>query len=235
MKKFLIITLISLSSIQPARAGGGYAGATEFTQILNNIQLADQYAQQVMQYENQLMQYDTMLKNLAQHPFGNISPELYKLTSNSAKVISASRDIGSNMAKVDKNFADQFNSPLAKSFADRFKGWSENSNDALKASMLNAGLQRENFKSDEAALDALVRKNQQSEGNLAAVKTLGEINAAQVQEMQKLRDLISQQQLAENTYMAAQTAKEQAQKDDNNKLMYIAPRELPTPPPPRIK
>lgn len=227
MKNFLIITLIFLSSIQPARAGGGgFAGATEWTQILNNLQLADQYAQQVLQYQNQLMQYDTMLKNLANHPLGNISPELYKLASNSSKVIAASKDIGSNMAKVDKNFADQFNSPLAKAFGERFKGWSENSNDALKAAMLSAGLQRENFKSDEAALAALVKKNEQSEGALAAAKTLGEINAAQVQEMQKLRDLISQQQIAENTYMVAKTSKEQAVQDINDSVGKSTP--LPT-------
>ena len=73
--------------------------------------------------------------------------------------------------------------------------------------MLNAGLQRENFASDEAALKALVEKNKKSDGNLGALKTLGEINAQQLQESMKMRDLISQQQLAQNTYMASQAAK----------------------------
>lgn len=218
MKTILLILVLIFPSIQPARAGGGGGidGATEHTQIFNNILLADGYAQQILQYQNQLLQYETMLKNLSNNPIGNISPQLNALVSNHAKVMAGSKDIGSTMARVDQDFAGQFQSPIAASYADRFRGWTSHSNDALKASMLNAGLQRENFANDEAALKALVEKNQASEGNLGALKTLGEINAAQLQESMKLRDLISQQQIAQGTYLAAQNAKEKDKGDMND-------------------
>lgn len=232
MKTLLLVLVLILPSIQPARAGspGGINGATESTQILNNLLLADGYAQQIMQYQNDLMRYQTMIKNLAEHPLGNLSPQLGALASNHARVMAGSKDIGSTMARVDQNFAAQFQNETAASYADRFRGWTNHSNDSLKASMLNAGLQRENFANDEAALVALVTKNQASDGNLGAIKTLGEINAQQLQESMKLRDLISQQQIAQGSYLAAQNAKEQTREDANKSLMYIAPRELPTPP-----
>ena len=192
-----------------AQAGsiGTVNASSETTQILNNLQLVESHAQQVVQYQNDLLRYNTMIKNLAEHPLGNISPSLNTLVSNHARVMAASRDIGSTMARVDQDFAGQFQNPTAASYAERFRGWTTNSNDALKASMLNAGLQRENFANDETALKALVEKNQASDGNLGALKTLGEINAAQLQESMKLRDLISQQQIAQGSYLVAQNSK----------------------------
>lgn len=231
MKTLILILILLLPSIR-AEAGspGGVNGATESTQILNNVLLADGYAQQVLQYQNQLLQYETMLKNLANNPIGNISPQLNTLITNHARVMAGSKDIGSTMARVDQDFAGQFQSPIAATFAEKFRGWTTHSNDGLKAMALNAGAQREGFQSDEDALRALVEKNQASEGNLGAIKTLGEINAQQLQESMKLRDLISQQQVAQASYLAAQNSKEQAKSDAQRKLMRIDPRTMPTPP-----
>lgn len=198
--------MLAMGSAQAGSIGTVNA-SSETTQILNNLQLVESHAQQVVQYQNDLLRYNTMIKNLAEHPLGNISPSLNTLVSNHARVMAASRDIGSTMARVDQDFAGQFQNPTAASYAERFRGWTTNSNDALKASMLNAGLQRENFANDETALKALVEKNQASDGNLGALKTLGEINAAQLQESMKLRDLISQQQIAQGSYLVAQNSK----------------------------
>lgn len=214
MKRLFFALSILLSSAKVLAGGGGAAaGATEITQIRNNVELAAQFAQQLVAYENQLQQYQTMVTNLAAHPLGNILPDLQVLAVNSARVISASSNIGSSMARVDQNFSTQFQSPLAGTFADKFKAWTTNSNNTLKAAMLNAGLQRENFSSDSAALQALVTKNQQSTGNLNAIQTLGEINTAGIQENMKLRDLISQQQIAVNTALATKAAQDQQKQD----------------------
>lgn len=224
MKPLFLFLALALPSATALGGGGGMSGgATEVTQIMNNVQLADAYAQQTLQYQNQLLQYQTMLKNLAEHPVGNISPTLNAIASNSAKIMQASSDIGSTMARVDQNFADQFKNPKAASFAERFRGLTTTTHDALRAAMLNSGLQRENFRSDEAALIALVDKNQRSDGNLGAIKTLGEINAQQLQEQMKLRDLISQQQLATGSYMAAQAAKQQETQDLNDRVGQSTP------------
>lgn len=220
MKTLFLILILVLPSIRPAAAGSvaGTGGASEVTQIMNNVQLANAYAQQVMQYQNQLLEYETMLKNLAENPVGNIAPQLNYLITNHARVMASSKDIGSTMARVDQDFAGQFQSPIAASFADKFRGWTTHSNDGLKAMALNAGSHREGFQNDEDALRALVQKNQASEGNLGAIKTLGEINAQQLQESMKLRDLISQQQVAEASYMAAKNSKEQATQEMNDSI-----------------
>lgn len=212
--RLVLALAVALASGSALAGGGGLTGgATEMTQILNNVQLAESYAQQVMQYQNQLLQYETMLKNLLAHPNGVTTPNLSQLASNQAKIMSMGTDISSSMARVDTNFATTFKSPTAATFATKFNLWTNTSHDALRAAMFNAGLQREQFADDATAVQALTTNVASSQGNLAALQALGGLNAAQLQESMKLRDLISQQQIAQNTYLAAQAAKEQARQD----------------------
>lgn len=210
-----------------AHAGAMAGGASEVTQIMNNIQLMLTYEQQTEQLISDGMRLESMLKNLKDHPMGYVAPNLNAIASNMGRVISASKDIGNTMARVDQNFATQFKSPMAGTFADKFKSWTSHSTDALKAAMLTAGVQRENFGSDTAALQKMVANNQASDGALSAAKTLGTINAAQVQELIKLRELLTQQQLAANTHILAQGAKET--EEHNNQMNLATPYTKPIP------
>ena len=207
------LATLALSSGNADAGGGATGGATEVTQIVNMTQLVASYGQQVMDYENQLMQYATMIQNLKANPLGVLAPDLAKATQDAARLWSMGTNIASSMADVDRRFAEAFKSPVAMNFADKFSNWNNTSSDALRSAMLNAGLQRENFVSDQAALQQLVARVQASEGTVAGLQALGSLNAAQIQESMKLRDLISQQQVAQNTYLASQNAKDQARED----------------------
>ncbi|WP_263770117.1 hypothetical protein [Propionivibrio soli] len=212
-----------------AFAGGGMGGgATEVTQIINMTQLIMSYAQQVEQYAVELKQYETMTRNLMENPAGVLAPDLTRMASNASRIMAVGKDIASSMARVDANFASTFNNPTAASFGAKFAQWTDASNDALRASLRNAGLQREQFKDDNAALQAMTQSVAQSQGNLAALQALGSLNAAQIQESMKLRDLVSQQQVAQNTYLAAQNAKDQAKQDDVNVLLQPYSKKIPT-------
>ncbi|MHB1358290.1 MAG: TrbJ/VirB5 family protein [Rhodocyclaceae bacterium] len=216
----------------PAMAGGGgIAGATEITQILNNAQLVQQYATQAQQYVTQLQQTQTMLTNLMENPLGVLSPDVLRIANNMAKLHSMGKDIGSSVARVDENFAKMFNSAEAMNFAEKFKTWTEGSTDGLKSAMQNAGMQREQFADDATALQELTKRVSSSQGNLAALKTLGNINAKQIEESMKLRDLIATQQLATNQHLIAQAQKEQKIDDMNARLWQFENKPLPTPRP----
>jgi len=218
MKKFLVglVVFVCLPSYAGTVAGTG--GATEVTQILNNVQLTASYAQGAQRLQQQILMYAAMVKNLENNPLGAVIPDMNILVSNQAKIIAAGTDIGSSMATVDTNFAKNFNNPTAATYGEKFGAWTTTSTSALKTAMLNAGLQRENFADDTTALQALVTKNQASTGDLGALKTLGEINTSQLQESMKLRDLISSQQLATGTYLAAQASKGQAATDNDKAI-----------------
>lgn len=214
-----MLTAIALFSTTlhsvPAFAGGVVAGATEFTQIANNIQLVAQYMKQVQQYATQLQQYQAQLQNLVQNPFGalGIDPGVSQLIGNIGTVMSATNAIGNTMKSIDSNFASTFQNPLAASFADKFKGWTDTTLGTLNAAMKGAGLQRESFATDTQALQALFKQSQSSTGTVAAVQQLSALTSMQIQQTQKLGDLLSSQTIAASTWMAAQTSKQQADQD----------------------
>lgn len=226
--KFLALVLLTTVPA-PAMATGAVAGATEFTQIVNMIALADGYAQDALRYQNEIMRYEIMAKNMINNPMGVSGPNLGLLIRNQERIMALGQDIGSSVSKVDENFARQFKNPQAGEFGVKFKMWTNTSLDGLKAAMENNGLHRENFRNDNEALEALATKVQASEGNLAAAKTLGEVNVAQLGESIKLRDLLSQQSQAINTYYASQVSKEQIRSEANDGVMKFGKPVRPNP------
>ena len=192
--------------------------ATEPTQIMNNIKLAASYAQQVQQYQTQLQQYQTQLTNMRLNPASVAPSGLDKLISGIGKIMSAGGSIGNSMAEVDATFSKTYKDKLAGTYAENFRAWTESSQDTLGAAMRAAGMHRDAYSSDSAALSALFAKSQTSQGTVAALQTLSEINVSQIQHTQKLESLISSQTLAQSTYLAEQNAKQQANDDANERI-----------------
>jgi P-type conjugative transfer protein TrbJ len=191
---------------------------TVVNQVSNYAMAGQRFAKQAMQYTNQIQQYQTMLKNLEENPKGLLKPDLNRLVEQSSKLMATGKSIGNGMAGVGDNIDRSFkNTP--GTYSQQFRSWTNSNQDTLRSSMLNAGLHRENFASDTAAIQALVDKNQASGGSLAATKTLGEINSAQLMESVKLRELISSQQIAVNTQLIAVSTKEQAERNYNADVM----------------
>lgn len=217
--------LALLPAAAAAGGGGGFSGATEITQLLNNAQLVQQYAQQVIAYENQLQQYATMIKNLAANPLGVPLRDIQQLAINAGKLMEYGTDIGSSLSRIDQHFATTFSNTVAQNYADRFKVWTATSQDGLKVAMRNAGMQREKFPDDISALESLATNLAQSGGNLSAIQALGAINAQQVQEAMKLRMLITEQQTAQNNYLLAQAKKQEELEAINEKLTRMPPPE----------
>src|SRR5450830_679253 len=208
MKKRLLILTLAVICDSAFAGGAATGGATEWTQILNNVQLLDQYSKQVEQYATQGLQYQSELQNLALNPTCIMGSVASILLHGIGGIMDSGQSIGSTMARIDGNFSQKFSSPLAGTFSQNFKTWTTTSTDTLGAAMRSAGMHRDAFASDTAALTALFNKTQSSQGTVAAVQTLSEINVAQVQQMQKLNDLISTQNIATSTFMASQNSKE---------------------------
>lgn len=214
MKKRTLL-LVALAVVAKSAFAGGAAtgGASEYTQIMNNVQLANQYAQQVEQYASQLQQYQAQLRDLALNPTSMMGSDVSRLMHGIGGVMQAGQSIGGTLARIDGNFSKTFQNPLAGTFSENFKTWTTASTDTLGAAMRSAGMHRDAFASDTEALTALFNKTQTSQGTVAAVQTMSEINVMQVQQMQKLQDLIATQNVATSNYMASQNAKDQAKQE----------------------
>lgn len=228
--KLLAIVALFGFTCGTALAGSvaGFGGSSEYTQILNNLQLVNQYKQQVEQFIKQGQQYEAQLRNMEKNPSSAMSGDASALIGSIGRSMAAGQAMGGSLAQIDKNFAAKFANPTAASYSENFSSWTNTSKDTLQAAMRSAGMRRDQYGSDAAALSALYDQSQATGGTVAAVQTLSKINIKQVEQMQALGDLMATQNIASSTYMAAQASKAQAGQDAHDSL--AAPFSQPIPP-----
>lgn len=208
MKKNIIFLAVAFafsgSVVLPAQA------QIPTTDIANLVQQGLQYAQQIQQYTRQGLQLEAEMKNLIQNPASLLGSDVGRLINGVGGIMSATNSIGGNFSQIDKNFASTFKGPNTSTLAANFTRWHSTSTSTLEGALKAAGLHRDAFATDTDALTAMYNKSQAADGNLKAMQSLAEINAMQVQQTQKLQDLVAAQNIAASTYMAAQTAKAQS-------------------------
>ena len=231
MKKLLFVFIVSLVFWTSSWAQFVCANCSdELTTLIQLIAQIDQGATQALQYENQILGYEAMLKNLEQNPMAGILPNYQLLITNAIQIQKQGVSIANNMGDVSTNLQKAFKTPQPN-FGNQYALWVSSVQNASQVAMLNAGLQRQNLQPggvDQAQLQALVNKNMASGGNLAALQTLGEFMAAQLQESQKLRDLISSEQQATNTEMMYRSSESQAAQTKFQLVSQPDPNPIPT-------
>lgn len=232
MKNHTYAIAIATIICAPAFAGSvaGFGGSSEYTQILNNIQLVNAYSQQVQQFIKQGQQYEAQLKNMEKNPSSVLPGDASALINSIGRNMAAGQSMGGSLAQIDKNFASKFGNQTAASYSENFAAWTNTSKDTLQGAMRSAGMRRDQYASDTAALSALYDESQATGGTVSAVQTLAKINVKQVEQMQALGDLMATQNIASSTYMAAQASKDQAKKDNSDALQDAALATLPASP-----
>lgn len=201
-KKWLAVSFVSFFAvISPVQA------QIPTTDVANLIQQGLQYAQQIEQYKRQGEQLEAQLKNLMQNPASMLGSDVGRLISGVGSIMSATNSIGGSLSQIDRNFVATFKNPTSATLAANFAKWHSTSTSTLEGALKAAGMHRDAFATDTDALAAMYNKAQAADGTLKALQSLSEINAMQVQQTQKLQDLVAAQNIAASTYMAAQTAK----------------------------
>ena len=221
MKKTIIFLALVAGFSGSVIAGSvaGTGGSTEVTQILNNVQLANQYAQQVEQYVRQGLQLQAQMKNLIQNPASLLGKDIGGIINGVGRLFAAGNSIGSNMATIDRNFANTFKSPTADTLARSFTRWHSTNTDTLEAAMKSAGMHFDSQQSVSDNVQSLFDKAQAAGGNLQALGVANELNAMNVQQLQALGSLIATQNLATSTYMQTQTSLENERRKKAAKVM----------------
>lgn len=212
-RKFILSVVAGVAAVTcpfSVFAGAWTGGSTEITQMANKLELVLQYALQVEQFIIQGKQLQAELTNLLENPASLLGSEVGGMINKIGTIMNVGNSIGWNIAQIDKNFGKMFKNQTALSLSDNFTNWHKTSTDTLEAALKSAGLQNQRYEDETAKIQALYDKSQDSAGNLAALQMLAEINSHQMKQMQSLGQLISTQNIATSTYMAAQMARDQA-------------------------
>lgn len=194
---------------------GAVAGATEPTQILNNVSLIASYAEQAQQTITQFNQYQAMLRNLINSTpselLGQVAGALWT-DSNMTQtfkdlqtIVMAGQKVSytlSNAETMFKQLHPGYGS--AFDFKNGYKSWSQNTLGAVQNAMSVMGAHVQNFATEESMVKELSRRSQSAVGQLQALQAGNDIGVAMVGQMQSLRQMQMAQLQAQSAYIASQ-------------------------------
>lgn len=201
---------------------GAVIGATEPTQILNNIQLIVSYSEQARQTMTQLNQYATMLQNLRQMTPSSVldtaAQQLFR-DQNMGQVFRDLRTVYNNgqqaaysLSQINQQFgSNHVGYGQAVNFAQAYKNWSDTTLGAAKNAIKLVTAHAEAFSSEEGMMSELASKSQSAQGQLEAVQAGSAISLQMVGQLQKLRQLQMAQVQSQNEFAAARRSEEDAQ------------------------
>ena len=189
---FMAASLLVATVTVPQRAEAGVGlFATEITQLLNHIELIDQYIQQVQMVETGFQQYENMLThslNIPNQLFGPIQNDLVQL----AGAVSGGQAIAYSMGNLDSTFRQRFPGygVVAQNYGQQYQTWGQTSLDSILGALKAAGMQHAQMQNEQSVLDGLRTMSQSSQGRMQAIQVGNQIAEQQVEQLIKLRELM---------------------------------------------
>lgn len=184
-----------------------YQQMYEYAEAVNTqLNTAQQLQTQIQQYQNMVTQGLSLPNSM----FGSIAADLQSVVN----IYTKSQALGRQIQNMDSQFNTQFPgfesylNQAANSAAvparDRYQKWSEQGRDNVKTAMEAANLNTGTFESEDAQLARMVSRSQSAAGRMQAIQAGNEIASQNVQQLQKLRDLVATQINMQGNYMAQQ-------------------------------
>jgi P-type conjugative transfer protein TrbJ len=217
MKKVMVFTvvvsLLFLGVPAPTDAGVLAGVATEWTQILNHVQLVLGYIRQGIQLETQTQQLAEQLKQGKGSPqqiFGSIQQDLGQL----AQIVQGGQALAYSMGNLDAQFRNTFPgySSSNSGYFNGYKKWSQTSLDTTLSTLRAVGLQGQQLNSAQSVLAQLRLMSTGAGGQMQAAEVGNQIAEQQVEQLMALRQLMLVDLQSKQAYQAEQIQKEQADK-----------------------
>ncbi|EKP0318701.1 P-type conjugative transfer protein TrbJ [Aeromonas veronii] len=185
-----------------------YQQMYEYAEAVNTaLNTAEQLQTQIQQYNNMVTQGTGLPSSM----FSNIAADLQNVVS----IYNRSQSLGRNIQNMDSAFNTQFpgfqsylNSvgasagPASSTMPDRYEKWSQQGRDNVRSALEAANLNTSTFDSEDAQLSRMVARSQSAVGRMQAIQAGNEIASQNVQQLQKLRDLMATQINMQGNYMA---------------------------------
>jgi len=226
-----IALIASLFLVSKVFAGAAAGGASEVTQILNNVQLVMQYAKQVEQYTTQLssltqqiQQTETMLQNLQQ-----LSPTQWSMFSRNLvslkNLVQQNQAVTFAAANVDQQFsamypgyssqyssAGQSSSSRNSTFTSEYQNINASTRANTNGALQSLNLQMDDFTDDATTMSLLRDQSQSADGQLKVAQAANEIALHQTEQTKKLQWTLMTQANTEAAWIAAQNEKDTMQR-----------------------
>ncbi|EKD5436157.1 P-type conjugative transfer protein TrbJ [Salmonella enterica subsp. enterica serovar Montevideo] len=212
----LSVGLVGVTYAPPAHAIYCSNCSTVWNQMMEYAKAVETSINTARQLQKQIQQYNDMIKqglSLPNSMFQSFTNDLRRLQS----IYNDSRALAHSMSNLDSQFRDQFKGydnylksigQGTNNMPDRYKNWAQSSFDNARTAMESVGLNTSMFDSEDAVLASLVSRSQTAQGRMQAIQAGNEIAAQQVQQLQKLREMIATNVTLQSNYIAQQTERQ---------------------------
>jgi type IV secretion system protein TrbJ len=200
-----IVALMATVTINPPAAHAGVPGlfATEYTQLLNYVELIGSLEKQVEQVENQFTQIADMTKHgitITDQLFGTVASDI----SNLRQIVNTGQALSYTMSNMDGAFRVRFPGYATNTnYGQSYQTWSQTSLDSTRGALNAAGLQNAQFDSDSALLQTLQQQSTSAVGRMQAIEVGNQIAENQAEQLMKLRQLMMADMQSKAAYQGA--------------------------------
>ncbi|OZY59056.1 P-type conjugative transfer protein TrbJ [Pseudomonas lundensis] len=188
-----------------------YQQMFEYAEAVNTtLHTAEQLSTQIQQYNNMITQGLSLPNSM----FISINNDMERV----ANIYNQAQSLGRNVESIETQFNAQYpdyekhlnnfyqsSGTASSSTSEQFKIWASKGFDSVKTAMKSAGMNISTFADEDAHLKQLVNRSQSSAGRMQAIQAGNEIAVSNVQQLQKLRDLVATQITAQANYLALET------------------------------
>jgi type IV secretion system protein TrbJ len=217
MKKVTVfivtLSLLFLGVPAPTNAGVVAGVATEWTQIMNHVQLVMNYIRMGVQLQIEMQQLSEQLKQgkgLPKQIFGSIQQDLGQL----AQIVQGGQALAYSMGSLDAQFRNTFPgySSRTSGYLNDYKKWSQTSLDTTLSTLRAVGLQGQQLNNAQTVLAKLRTMSMGAGGQMQVAQVGNQIAEQQVQQLMALRQLMLVDLQSKQAFQAEQIQKEQADK-----------------------
>lgn len=207
------LLVVSLNTPQVATAGAAI-GATEPTQLLNNIQLIASYVEQlenvIQNTRNNVLKVENMARDVLQ-PIYDVKTTIDDVRD----TVSQGLSIAYSVQNLDQVFLDRyknFDDFMAADYdriqwVEDIREWTETTEDSIENALIAAGIQMESIEEEDQIMQQIYDKiDGGGEGHQKALDAANEISMMTAKQMQSLRQLIATDMQIKASYFQQQTA-----------------------------
>jgi type IV secretion system protein TrbJ len=207
-----LVIVVVIGDVSPRVEAGGVF-ATEITQLLNHVQLMQQYIQQVQMVQNNFLRYANMLQNTRVLPNQMVGPVLQDLNQ-LARVVVGGQALAYSMSNLNARFASTYpgysQAYNPNAYYQNYANWSQTSLDTTFSSLRAMGLQGQQLQNTQSFLTAMRQRMMTPQGRLDAVQIGTEVSEQEVEQLLLLRQLMILDLQSKQAYQATQIQNEQA-------------------------
>jgi P-type conjugative transfer protein TrbJ len=222
----ILVLSTRLESVQAADAVMCVNCSSEVTQLASKLTMLKQLATQAQQLKAQLNQYQNMVMNtkgVSNQLWGNALGDLQKVNS----IIQQSRALAYSAKNLDTQFAQRYqgyNGYVAgrTNSTNKYNQWSQEGHDNALYALKAAGAQNVSLQDENALMAQIQSMAGSATGRMQALQ-LGNMMASQnIQQIQKLRQLVMTQIQMEANYYQMQQDKADAMQAEHQRFINNA-------------